>query len=206
MVTVQYTIVGCVGTDRLHIHENLVPGPQAGSDPIHQVNFDFDIGKDSPTQQTVPLLDSAAGKCWVQVDYSTARERKGFFVPTVNCPTPSSSPPPSTSTPPPSTSTPPPSTSTPPPSTSTPPPSTSTPPPSTSTPPPSTSSSAGVAGIEASQSAVAQLGPIPQTGYTGTVATRSHPFWWATILGGAFLIAGLAGAIGSFAYRRGPNQ
>jgi hypothetical protein len=64
-----------------------------------------------------------------------------------------------------------------------------------------------VAGVSASQSAVPQLGPIPQTGYTGTVvATRSHPFWWATIVGGAFLIAGLAGAIGSFAYRRGPNQ
>jgi hypothetical protein len=64
-----------------------------------------------------------------------------------------------------------------------------------------------VAGVSASQSAVPQLGPIPQTGYTGAVvATRSHPFWWATIVGGAFLIAGLAGAIGSFAYRRGPNQ
>ncbi|MDT4932996.1 MAG: hypothetical protein QOK11_888, partial [Pseudonocardiales bacterium] len=104
-VTVQYTIVGSCGTDRLHIHENLVTGPHAGSDPIHQVNYDFDIGKGSPTQQSVPLLDSADGKCWVQVDYSTARERKGFFVPTVNCITPTSStPPPSTSTPPPSTS------------------------------------------------------------------------------------------------------
>src|SRR5664279_3460987 len=37
-VTVSYTIAGCVGTVLLHIHQNLLTGPHAGSDPAHQSN------------------------------------------------------------------------------------------------------------------------------------------------------------------------
>lgn len=71
---------------RLHIHQNLVSAPQAGSDPEHQWNADLDIGPSHGDGVTVPLLASADGKCFVQVDAHTAGQSpRGKFFPTTTC-------------------------------------------------------------------------------------------------------------------------
>lgn len=100
----------------LHIHQNLLMTPRAGSDPVHQRNTDFSIGFNHAGTVTVALLESADGKCFVQVDAHASGTARGQFFPTTTCssatpssPAPSSSE--STSSPPPSstaqTSTPP---------------------------------------------------------------------------------------------------
>jgi hypothetical protein len=188
-VTVNYTITGCAGSVRLHIHQNLLAQPTAGSDPQHQSNVDFMITKDSATSQTVPLLAGVEGECFVQVDYSTPTQRKGFFVPTESCPAASStSVAPSSSTP------------------VTPPTSSSVANVSTSASAPSTSSSAAPRPVATSSQAaapVAQIGPIPQTGFGGdVVTTRSHPYRWATVPGVVLFLLGLAGLVRLTTQRR----
>jgi hypothetical protein len=106
VVTFSHTSTGCPAT--LHVHENLVASPKAGSDPNHQLNQNFSIGPDGPTSVSVPLLAPADNKCFVQVDvhYNTDQSTGGF-VPTATCPSTSPTPTPSTSptpTPAPSTS------------------------------------------------------------------------------------------------------
>ncbi|HEX4727921.1 MAG TPA: hypothetical protein VH298_08990 [Jatrophihabitans sp.] len=83
----------------LHLHENLLSTPHAGSDPI-QLNRDFDIAPDSADSVTVPLLDGVEGKCFVQVDVHAGGVNRGQFFPTATCPsaTPSQSVSPSQST------------------------------------------------------------------------------------------------------------
>lgn len=80
---------------RLHIHQNLLMTPQAGSDPVHQRNTDYDIGPDSAETVTEPLLESADGKCFVQVDAHASGQARGQFFPTTTC---SSAPPTSPAT------------------------------------------------------------------------------------------------------------
>jgi hypothetical protein len=82
----------------LHVHQNLVVAPRAGSDPAHQRNDDFLIGPNHADQVTVPLLQAAAGKCFVQVDAHADGDARGQFFPTTTCASPSeSSPAPSSS-------------------------------------------------------------------------------------------------------------
>jgi hypothetical protein len=88
----------------LHVHQNLLVAPGAGSDPDHQRNDDFSIGGNHADQVTVPLLESVAGKCFVQVDAHADGSARGRFFPTATCPSPSQSSP-SQSSPAPSTST-----------------------------------------------------------------------------------------------------
>ena len=103
VVTFSHTHTGCAAT--LHVHENLVASPKAGSDPNHQLNQDFSIGPDGPTSVSVPLLASADNKCFVQVDvHFNVNQSTGGFVPTATCTTPSSSPPSTSPTATPSTS------------------------------------------------------------------------------------------------------
>ena len=103
VVTFSHTHTGCAAT--LHVHENLVASPKAGSDPNHQLNQDFSIGPDGPTSVSVPLLASADNKCFVQVDvHFNVDQSTGGFVPTATCTTPSSSPPSTSPTATPSTS------------------------------------------------------------------------------------------------------
>ena len=103
VVTFSHTHTGCPAT--LHVHENLVASPKAGSDPNHQLNQDFSIGPDGPTSVSVPLLASADNKCFVQVDvHFNVDQSTGGFVPTATCTTPSSSPPSTSPTATPSTS------------------------------------------------------------------------------------------------------
>ena len=104
VVTFSHTSTGCPAI--LHVHENLVPSPKAGSDPNHQLNKDFSIGPDGPTSVSVPLLAPADNKCFVQVDVHYNKDQStGGFVPTATCPSTSPTPTPSTSpTPTPSTS------------------------------------------------------------------------------------------------------
>jgi len=103
VVTFSHTSTGCPAI--LHVHENLVPSPKAGSDPNHQLNKDFSIGPDGPTSVSVPLLAPADNKCFVQVDVHYNKDQStGGFVPTATClstsptPTPSTSPTPTPST------------------------------------------------------------------------------------------------------------
>jgi hypothetical protein len=200
--TVPYTISGCVGSDRLHIHQNLLASPTAGSDSEHQSNYNFDITVDSPTEQTVPLLDGVAGKCWIQFDYSTARERHGAFLRTPTCPTETPTPPPTSSLPPSSSSAP--STSTVPsthpvPSSSA---ATSTSVvPHSSQPAPQVTSSAVVPVV--ASVAPSQIGPIPHTGFSGTVQVRQiHPYAWTVVVGGALLLLGLTDLVRRLLRRR----
>jgi hypothetical protein len=82
----------------LHVHQNLLTAPRAGSDPVHQRNDDFTIGPDHADQVTVPLLQAVPGKCFVQVDAHAGGAARGQFFPTTTCPSPSqSSPAPSSS-------------------------------------------------------------------------------------------------------------
>ncbi|MGZ4595462.1 MAG: hypothetical protein ACXV3V_00930 [Actinomycetes bacterium] len=71
---------------RLHVHANLVSGKHAGSDPVNQLNRDFQISGSSGNSVTIPLLDGVPGKCWVQVDRHVSGQRKGSFVPAATCP------------------------------------------------------------------------------------------------------------------------
>jgi hypothetical protein len=102
-VTVSFTHTGIDCPDAapsvLHLHENLLSTPHAGSDPI-QLNRDFDIAPDSADSVTVPLLDGVEGKCFVQVDVHASGVNRGQFFPTATCPsaTPSQSVSPSQST------------------------------------------------------------------------------------------------------------
>jgi len=221
-VTVSYTIAGCVGTVRLHIHQNLTTGPNAGSDSAHQSNANFQIGANSPTSQSVPLLAGVAGKCWVQVDYSTPTERHGFFTPTSGCSTPSSSTPVTTpettpvttpettpvttpeTTPVTTPETTPVTTPETTPVTSNSESGTS----ATNSPSSSTTTSHGVEGTSASSSPTsAQLGPVPVTNFSGTlVPVRSQPYRWATVVGIALLLLALATGAGLVTGRRGSSS
>ena len=87
----------------LHIHQNLLMTPQAGSDPVHQWNADLYIGPSHGDGVTVPLLESADGKCFVQVDAHASGMTRGQFFPTTTCTSPSGSSP-ATSSPPASSS------------------------------------------------------------------------------------------------------
>lgn len=93
-VTVSFTHTGTECPDAmpsvLHLHENLLATPHAGSDPVHQSNNDFNIGPDFGNSVTVPLLDGVEGKCFVQVDAHASGVNRGQFFPTQACP--SSSP------------------------------------------------------------------------------------------------------------------
>jgi hypothetical protein len=70
---------------RLHLHQNLLTAPRAGSDPVHQWNSDLAIGPSHADGVTVPLLESADGKCFVQVDAHASGHTRGQFFPTVKC-------------------------------------------------------------------------------------------------------------------------
>ncbi len=108
VVTISFTHTGhdCSSTrpTLLHVHQNLLVAPRAGSDPEHQRNDDFSIGGNHADQVTVPLLQAVAGKCFVQVDAHADGTARGQFFPTATCPSPSESSP-SQSSPAPSTST-----------------------------------------------------------------------------------------------------
>jgi hypothetical protein len=96
VVTFSHTSTGCSAV--LHVHENLVASPKAGSDPNHQLNKDFSIGPDGPTSVSVPLLAPADNKCFVQVDVHYNEDQStGGFVPTATCPSTSPTATPSTS-------------------------------------------------------------------------------------------------------------
>jgi len=88
----------------LHIHQNLLATPRAGSDPVHQWNADLQIGPNHPDGVTVPLLKSADGKCFVQVDAHASGQSRGQFFPTTTCSSESPSTPASSSSAPTSTS------------------------------------------------------------------------------------------------------
>jgi hypothetical protein len=213
-VTVSYTIAGCTGTVLLHIHQNLLTGPNAGSDSAHQSNADFPIGANSLTSQSVPLLAGVEGKCWVQVDYSTPTERHGIFTPTSGCSTPSSSTPVTTPETTPVTT----PETTPVTTPETTPVTTPETTPVTSnsvggttasqTPSSSTPTSHGIEGTTASSSpASAQLGPVPVTNFSGTlVPVRSQPYRWATVVGIALLLLALATGAGLVTGRRGSSS
>lgn len=188
-VTLYYSITGCVGSVRLHIHLNLATAPVASSDTQHQININVSLTKDSPMSQTVQLPTGLAGECFVQIDYSTPTQRKGFFVPAPACPAaaPTSAVPSisaqASSTPAPTTSV-----------TS----SNSGVPSSTSvTPSSAVSAVAVVPGRSRSAQPVArQVGPIPQTGFSGDVVTvRMHPYRWATVVGIVLFALGAAGLL-----------
>jgi len=99
VVTFDHTNTGCATT--LHVHQNLVPTPHAGSDPIHQLNKDFSIGPDGPNSVSVPLLTAADNKCFVQVDVHYNGKTAHEFFPTETCssPTTTTSAPPSSAPP-----------------------------------------------------------------------------------------------------------
>jgi hypothetical protein len=82
----------------LHLHQNLLSAPVAGSDPEHQWNADLSIGPNSAEGVTVPLLESADGKCFVQVDAHASGQTRGQFFPTTTCSSASPSTSASTST------------------------------------------------------------------------------------------------------------
>jgi hypothetical protein len=112
MVTISFSqnAHGCASAQpaRLHIHQNLLSAPRAGSDPEHQWNTDLDIGPSHGDSVTVPLLESADGKCFVQVDAHASGHSRGQFFPTATCTSatpssPASSSPAPSSTPPSST-------------------------------------------------------------------------------------------------------
>ena len=231
-VTVSYMIAGCVGTVRLHIHQNLTTGPNAGSDSAHQSNANFQIGANSPTSQSVPLLAGVAGKCWVQIDYSTPTERHGIFTPTSGCSTPSSSTPVTTpettpvttpettpvttpeTTPVTTPETTPVTTPETTPVTSNSESGTS----ATNSPSSSTTTSHGIEGTTASSNGIegttasssptsAQLGPVAVTNFSGTlVPVRSQPYRWATVVGIALLLLALATGAGLVTGRRGSSS
>jgi hypothetical protein len=86
----------------LHVHQNLLRTPAAGSDPEHQSNNDIAVGPDYGDSVTLPLLAGVVGKCFVQVDVHASGAASGRFFPTADCPQVESSstsvpPPPSTS-------------------------------------------------------------------------------------------------------------
>lgn len=73
----------------MHLHQNLVSSPQAGSDPVHQWNKDLLIGASFGNEVSFPLLQAADGKCFVQVDVKvTGSAPHGKFFPTTTCPSP----------------------------------------------------------------------------------------------------------------------
>jgi hypothetical protein len=69
----------------LHIHENLLSTPQAGSDPAHQSNTDFSVGPQFGDSVSVPLLSAVEGECFVQVDAHAGDIHRGRFFPTATC-------------------------------------------------------------------------------------------------------------------------
>ena len=102
MVTISFThnAHGCPSARPalLHLHQNLLRTPRAGSDPVHQWNSDLLIGPSHGDGVTVPLLESADGKCFVQVDAHASGDTRGQFFPTTTCSSASPSPPASSST------------------------------------------------------------------------------------------------------------
>jgi hypothetical protein len=93
VVTIEHTGQDCPGAapGTLHVHQNLLASPQAGSNADHQWNKDFQIGPDFGTTVTFPLMDSADGLCFVQVDVHAGDIAKGRFFPTATCTSASSS-------------------------------------------------------------------------------------------------------------------
>ncbi|MDQ1717430.1 MAG: hypothetical protein QOE89_1383 [Pseudonocardiales bacterium] len=94
----------------LHVHQNLLRTPTAGSDPEHQSNNDIAVGTGFGDSVTLPLLAGVVGKCFVQVDVHASGVARGRFFPTADCPQVESSstsvpPPPSTSSVPPTPTT-----------------------------------------------------------------------------------------------------
>jgi len=101
VVTIEHTGQDCPGAApaTLHVHQNLLASPQAGSNADHQWNKDFLIGPDSGNTVTFPLMESADGLCFVQVDVHAGSIAKGRFFPTATCTSASSSAPESSSAP-----------------------------------------------------------------------------------------------------------
>lgn len=87
VVSFQHTGQGCPNATAaaVHVHQNLVASPHAGSDANHQWNKDYLIGPDSDSSVRFPLLAAADGKCFVQVDVHAGSIRKGSFFPTATC-------------------------------------------------------------------------------------------------------------------------
>ena len=105
VVTIAHTGAGCpnMAAATLHVHQNLLASPQAGSNSTHQWNKDFQIGPNFGTTVEFPLMASADGLCFVQVDVHAGTIHKGRFFPTATCtsstPSQSSSAPASSSVP-----------------------------------------------------------------------------------------------------------
>lgn len=75
----------------LHIHENLLSAPHAGSDTI-QSNQDYQVTPGFADSVSLPLLEAVEGKCFVQVDVHVNGVAHGKFFPTASCPSASVSP------------------------------------------------------------------------------------------------------------------
>jgi hypothetical protein len=99
VVTFDHTTTGCPTT--LHVHENLLSSPNAGSNSSHQLNQDFTITANGPSRVSVPLLSAVTGFCWVQADAHWSGGAVGEFFRTATCITPfsGSNPPPTSETP-----------------------------------------------------------------------------------------------------------
>jgi hypothetical protein len=94
-VTVSFTHTGSECPDAtssvLHVHENLLAVPQAGSDSV-QLNRDFSITPGFGNSVSLPLLEAVDGKCFVQIDVHANGVARGRFFPTATCPSESVSP------------------------------------------------------------------------------------------------------------------
>ncbi|HEU5268917.1 MAG TPA: hypothetical protein VFU36_03265 [Jatrophihabitans sp.] len=105
VITIAHTGQGCPNATpaTLHVHQDLLASPHAGSNPQHQSNQNFQIGPDFGDTVTVPLLTSVDDLCFVQVDVHAGSIHHGRFFPTTTCgsvsPTESSSAPSSSSAP-----------------------------------------------------------------------------------------------------------
>lgn len=181
VVTFDHTDTGCATT--LHVHENLVLTPHAGSDPNHQLNQNFSIGPDGPNSVSVPLLAAADNKCFVQVDVHFNGQSAHKFFPTATCPSPTTTSAPPSSSPP----------------SSTPATTTAAPPPSTT--PPSTSTAPAVVPTGTTSPPQSALPPVAiETGQQMQPASR-WPLWSIALAAGALLLIS-AGAFGLLARRR----
>ena len=102
VVDISHDAQGCPDATpaTLHVHQNLVPSPQAGSDPAHQSNVDIAVGANFGSSASFDLLTAVPGECFVQFDASAGNIRRGRFFATTTCPAASSSPPASSSGPP----------------------------------------------------------------------------------------------------------
>ena len=87
VITISHTGQGCPNATpaTLHVHQDLLASPHAGSNPQHQSNQDFSIGPNFGDTVTVALLASVDDLCFVQVDVHAGSIHHGRFFPTVTC-------------------------------------------------------------------------------------------------------------------------